>query len=187
MKKPEDIFEKIGIDQSQASLWSTVFKHKITLKKGEIWLKEGEVCQHLGIIVKGMCRHGFTNSEGDDITRWVSLESDIITSLSSFISGDRSNESIQAIATSEILFADKHDWLLFFSRYESVRQYWTKTLEQYLIGLEERLFNQISKKAQDRYNYLHNKYPRLIREVPNKYIASILGINSRHLSRLRLK
>lgn len=183
----EDIFIKIGVDQSQLSHFATVFKRRIGLKKGDIWLHEGDVCQHLGIIIKGMCRHGFVNKNGDDITRWVSLESDIITSLGSFTCGEKSNEKIQAIASTEILVAEKTDWNLFYNSNDYVRRFWTQALEHYLIGLEERLFNQISKNAQDRYIFLQKNYPRMVQEVPNKYLASILGIDPRHLSRLKLK
>ena len=66
-----------------------------------------------------------------------------------------------------------------------VRDFWTRSIEYYLIGMEARVYSLIALNAKSRYEQLLKDYPLLVSEVPNKYLASILGIESRHLSRLR--
>jgi len=186
LSSKHNIFAKFGLNERQSEQFLSLFQNEVSLKKGEFWLREGEVCQHLGIITEGMCRHFFTNENADEITRWVSLESDFVTSLGSFVRGSESNENIQAISPTKIMVVDKAAWNAFYRENEFARQLWTVALEDYLIGLEERLFSQISQKAQDRFAFLQQNYPRMVRQVPNKYLASILGVNPRHLSRLKL-
>jgi hypothetical protein len=51
--------------------------------------------------------------------------------------------------------------------------------------MEERVSSLIALNAKNRFEYLRNRYPKLVMNVPDKYLASILGIEPRHLSRLR--
>jgi CRP/FNR family transcriptional regulator, anaerobic regulatory protein len=182
------IVEKItqfGLDQNQALQISSIFKTEVFLKKNDIWLKENAVCEHLGFITAGMCRHFYINDNGDEITRWVSLENEFITSLGSFIRKMKTNENIQAIATSKIFVAQKEDWDAYCNDHEFARIFWTRAMEEYLIGMEERVYSFIALNAENRYKYLKNSYPGIVLNVPDKYLASILGIQPRHLSRLR--
>jgi hypothetical protein len=63
--------------------------------------------------------------------------------------------------------------------------FWTKAIQEYLIEIEARVYSLIALNAQSRYDRLIQNYPKLVSEVPDKYLASILGIKPRHLSRLR--
>jgi len=178
-------FITAGLDNKQAEKMAAVFK-VVTLRKMDYWLEENEVCNYLGFIVDGMCRHFFIDSKGDEITRWVSLEGQFVVSVGSFLQGTNSNESIQAIAPTTILNVSKDQWDVLYRNNEFARTFWVKSIQKYLIGLEDRLYSHISLDASERYNYLFRTYPHMIKKVPNKYLASILGVNPRHLSRLTL-
>lgn len=176
---------KSGFNQNQALQIIGLFKTEVNLKKNDLWLKENEICQHLVFITEGMFRHFYINEDGDEITRWVSLENAFITSLGSFIRQTKTKENIQAITPTKILVAKKEDWDVFCKDHEFARSFWTRAIEDYLIGMEERVFSLIALSAKNRFDYLKKSYPDLVMKVPDKYIASILGINPRHLSRLR--
>lgn len=95
------------------------------LEKGQFFSEEGKICKELGFITTGTCRH-FYNTENDDVTRWVVQEYEFITSLSSFITQNTSDENIQAIKPTEILVATKDDWEYLKAENEIVRTLWTK-------------------------------------------------------------
>lgn len=182
------IVEKIlqfGLDQNQALQISSIFKTEVILKKNDIWLKENTVCEHLGFITEGMCRYFYTNDNGDEVTRWVSIENEFTTSLGSLIRKIRTRENIQAISPAKILVAQKEDWEAFCKDHEFARIFWSKAIEGYLIGMEERVYSLIALNAKHRFENLRYNYPWLVKNVPDKYLASILGIKPRHLSRLR--
>ena len=67
-----------------------------------------------------------------------------------------------------------------------MQQLWTNELEQLCIGYESRIHNLIAANAQQRYLWLLQHEPRFLKEVPNKYLAKIIGVTPRHLSRLML-
>ena len=174
-----------GLDQNQAMQIISLFKTEVILKRNDYWLKENTICQQLGFITEGMCRHFYINDNGDEITRWVSLENEFITSLGSFIWKTKAKENIQTITPTKILVVQKEDWDVFYRDHEFARIFWTRAIEEYLIGMEERVFSLIALNARNRFEYLRNSYPKLMMNVPDKYIASIIGVNPRHLSRLR--
>lgn len=176
---------QLGLDQNQALQMTSLFKTEVNLKKNDFWLKRNMTCQKFGFIIDGMCRLFYINDKGNEITRWVSIENDFITSLGSFIRKTNTNEYIQAITTSKILVAQKEEWDSFCNDHEFARVFWTRSMEEYLIGLEERVYSLIALNGENRYKYLKKSYPSLVLNVPDKYLASILGIQPRHLTRLR--
>ncbi|HSA07695.1 MAG TPA: hypothetical protein P5556_11015, partial [Candidatus Gastranaerophilales bacterium] len=90
-----------------------------------------------------MCRYFYIDDNGDEVTRWVFLEKEFITSLGSFIRKIRTRENIQAISPAKILVARKEDWEAFCKDNEFARIFWTMAIEEYLLGMEERVHSLI--------------------------------------------
>ncbi|HMP99501.1 MAG TPA: Crp/Fnr family transcriptional regulator, partial [Cyclobacteriaceae bacterium] len=78
-------------------------------------------------------------------------------------------------------------WVNLYEKHPFLQRFWLKTIEYNYIGMEERVFHQIALSAEQRYQWMLENYPRFNKEVPAKYIASMLGITPRHLSRIRAK
>lgn|SRR5690606_38318332 len=53
------------------------------------------------------------------------------------------------------------------------------------IALQERVTNFLSMTAEEKYLFMINKYPDIINRVPQRHIASFLGITPESLSRVR--
>jgi CRP/FNR family transcriptional regulator, anaerobic regulatory protein len=85
----------------------------------------------------------------------------------------------------ELAVISRSSWMSLYEQHEFIRQFWTRNIEENYIGMEERVFNLIAKTAEERYCWMHGAQPRFIQEVPDKYLASMLGIHPRHLTRLR--
>jgi CRP-like cAMP-binding protein len=174
----------IGLTETQSDQFSAIFSETILLEKGEFFHKNGQVCKRLGFIVEGMCRY-YYDTEEEEVTRWVSFKNEFTGSLSSFISQKKSPENIQAITPAEVLIASKQDWQDLYHEQEFVRQIWVKHIEEYYIGMEDRIFNLIALTAEERYKWMLENQPKFNQYVPDKYVASMLGIKPRHLSRIR--
>jgi len=176
----------IGLTESQSEILGSIFKESILLEKGGFFHKKNQICRKLGFIVKGMCRY-YYDTEKDEVTRWVSLKNEFVTSLHSFISQDKSQEYIQAIQPTEILIATRQDWEDLYKEEEVVRQIWARNIEDNYLGMENRVRNLIAMTAEERYQWMLKNQPKFNQFVPDKYIASMLGIEPRHLSRIRAK
>ncbi len=108
-----------------------------------------------------------------------------MASYSSFITGDPSVETMQAISDSDLLVVRKADMEKLINGSHS----WTKFLkiiaEQQYLELEKRVFELQKNSAVQRYTSLLENQPSYIQLIPLQYLASYLGVTQRHLSRIR--
>jgi CRP/FNR family transcriptional regulator, anaerobic regulatory protein len=155
------------------------------LSKNSFFIKEGQICNRLAFVESGMFRHFYHTDEKAEVTRWVSLSNTFFTAFESFIMQIPSYENIQALKDSIICTIFKKDWHLLCDKIPFIKDLWAKNIEFHYMGMEERVYSLIALRAEKRYDLMCKKYPEFIEAVPLKYIASMLGIEPRHLSRIR--
>jgi CRP-like cAMP-binding protein len=86
----------------------------VLFNKGELLLEEGQVCEHIYFIRKGVVR-GFIKEGKRDITTWITAEGEMVSSILSFERKGSATENMQAIEDCELLALTlrlKH-WQLF--------------------------------------------------------------------------
>lgn len=156
------------------------------LSVGDNYVKKNQICDYIGFIESGMLRH-FYLQDGEEVTRWVSLENEFITALGSLISGEPCSHYLQAITNCRIWTLKKVDWAVLYQTHAAIRAFWLRGLEVNIMGFEDRIYQQLAGDAEQRYLFFINKYPAFLEKVPQKYIASMIGIKPESLSRLRKK
>lgn len=180
----QEKFKELGLNKEQSEKIASIFCHKLTLKKGEFFHKSGQLCDKIGLLTSGALRY-YYDIDRTEITRWVSLPGDFVTSLSSFMEQRVASESVSALQNSEIVYAKREEWLLIYNSEPFLQNLWTKTIEQNYIGMENRLYQTIALTAEQRYEWILKEYPQFNIHIQDKYLASMLGITPRHLSRIR--
>ena len=140
------LFIKFGLPAVQAEIFAEHFTVTEKLSSGKFFLKEGAICQKIGLVLKGKCRHFYNTKEGE-VTRWVALSENFTTSLGSFISQKPSVENIIAMEDTEIAIVPRASWLALYRHHEFIREFWARNIEANYIGMEERVFNLIAKSA----------------------------------------
>jgi len=155
-----------------------------SLQTDDYFLKEGQVCNKIGFLAKGMVRHFYVDAD-EETTRWVSLEGDFFISLASFITNQPSSHHLQAIAPSEVWELSKDKWQILYRDHAWVKELWARVLEINCVGFEDRVYQQLARSAEQRYEYMMTRFPDFIQKVPQKYIASMMGVKPESLSRLR--
>jgi len=155
------------------------------LSKGEFFIKEGNVCKEVAFIQSGVLRSFYVDANAYEHTYCITFPNQFMTAYSSFITGDKTVENIQAVSDVEILIVKKEVIdILVQSSINGLRLLKTIAEQQY-IQLEKRIFMYQKDSAKQRYVELLKNQPDYIKQIPVKYLASFLGITSRHLSRLR--
>jgi CRP-like cAMP-binding protein len=155
-----------------------------TVRKGKMLLKSGEVCHHLYFISKGAIR-GFIKDEEKDITTWISIDNEIVTSISGLNDQAPSIENMQAIENAELLSLSFTDLETLYRDHLEFNIVGRKLLQRYYQDAEGRAFIARIPGAEKKYQYFVQHYPHLINRVPIKYIASFLGVTLETLSRVR--
>ena len=158
--------------------------HPRKLERGDSWIRPGQVCGKIAFVQSGMLR-AFAETDTGSHTRWVFLTGEFITSVTSFGRQLPTEEHIEAIEDCELLEITHTDWMTISEQYPKLKTYWTKTLEELIACYESRLHSLLIGDAVGRYKYFLDHYPEFVLHVPQKYVAEMLGIAPRHLSRIR--
>lgn len=155
------------------------------LKKGDFFIREGQVSLEVGFLVSGLIRSYYTTNSGEEITYCFRFPNDMIAAYSSFITGNKTDENLQAISEVELLVFSKQE----LNKLANDSLNWTKFLKEIAelqyIELEKRIFQLQKTTALQRYEDLLQNQPEYVQKIPLQYLASYLGITQRHLSRIR--
>lgn len=157
----------------------------VTIKRNEFLLREGEVCRYGYFVVKGVLRLYSIDKKGEEHIIQFALEDWWISDVSSMISGKASIYNIDALEDSDILQIDKNSFEKFISLSPKFEKMFNLGSQKSRIALQERVTNFLSMTAEEKYLFMINKYPDIINRVPQRHIASFLGITPESLSRVR--
>jgi CRP/FNR family transcriptional regulator, anaerobic regulatory protein len=161
-----------------------VLKH---YKKGDFIVKEGEFCDRIHIIRKGLVISYYTFND-KRVNSWVGIDGQLGTSINSFFRGEVSKENIECIedtfteslSFSEIEFALSH--------YKDMIKLQVEILKYYIVISEIRSIMTKIPSAIGRYEFYKQNYnPKIIERLPKKYLASLLNMRPETLSRLSLQ
>jgi CRP/FNR family transcriptional regulator, anaerobic regulatory protein len=149
-----------------------------------IFQKEGEVCEKVGILHKGLVRNYF-NRNNRECTSWFDSDGHLIGSMYSFFSQTGYSESIEMLEDSilfETTFEKVNHTRVLFKDFDILID---KVILHGYINIEERTKNLMAYTAVERYKLFFDTYPDLINRIPVKHIASFLGVTPETLSRIR--
>lgn len=161
------------------------FSEKI-LRKGDFWVKEGDLNTDVLFLNKGMIRTYFVKNEIEK-TFDLTIENQIVTATESYSFGMPSRDFLQAIEDCHLCVIAKENLDILFSQSAKWERLGRLIFEGYTISQEVRLRSFISETAQERYERLAKYQPELIQRTPQIYLANFLGITPQSLSRLRRK
>jgi CRP/FNR family transcriptional regulator, anaerobic regulatory protein len=154
------------------------------LKKGEFILRGGEVCNHVTFLNKGFVRvYNVVNDE--ELTANFAFEGNYVTDYTSFVSRQPSLDNIVAMEDLEILQLNYNDMQAAYEKYPVWQKFGRLIAEYILIFATERSRTFLFLSPEERYLKLMKDRPKVIANVPLKYIASYLGITPEALSRIR--
>lgn len=155
-------------------------------KKGAHFHRQGDICRSIAFIVEGACVLQYI-IDGKVYVRWAGLKNTFATSIASFFNEEVSNNEIVFLTDAVVYEIDKARFDLLIEKYPAFQKLAFRTLVEELQKYQYLTDLLITTNGTERYLRFRQKYPHFIQEVPQKYIASILGMDPRHLSRIRRK
>ncbi|MDO5616453.1 MAG: Crp/Fnr family transcriptional regulator [Cruoricaptor ignavus] len=153
-------------------------------KKGDYFLKQGQVISNLFVIEKGLVRVFFVKN-GKEINSWFATENEIVSSILPLYFNKPSFENIQFLEDSFIYSVSANDLNKIYETYPEFNEIGRKIAEKLCGILEERMVSLHTETAEERYKSLIGKNPDLLQRVALGHIASYLGITQETLSRIR--
>lgn len=160
----------------------------LTLRKllpRQYLLQQGEICKHESYVCSGFLRSFYVDDNGDEHTLHFAMEDWWISDSSSFIPQVPSRINIVAQEAAVVLQIDRTGIEQLYNDIPAFERFWRVLNQQALISQDQRILNAISMTGAERYEALIAKYPTLEQRLPQKHIASFLGITPVFLSQIR--
>jgi len=154
------------------------------LPRKSFYLKQGQISRHIAFVEKGLLRCYYEKNE-KEVCSWFMKEGDVIISVESFFKQTISYENIQALEDCTLYYIDFNELQYIYQHFPEFNFTGRVLAENYYALSEQRLYSIRMQRGKERYDYLINNFPELIRRVPSKYLASYLGISEFTLSRIR--
>jgi CRP-like cAMP-binding protein len=173
----------IDLAPGEIDIIHRLFKEK-TIKKGEFFLAEGQVCKYVGFIVKGIMRY-YINYNGEDKTYEFAQENNFVCNNESFIPQTPSSKIIQALEDCDILQISYDDLQLFYTSVGQAERFGRLVTEQVFINTLQGLSSFYTDTPEDRYENFIKTHPDLQQRISQYHIASYVGVKSQSLSRIR--
>jgi CRP-like cAMP-binding protein len=156
-----------------------------TVSRGSTLLAVGEVCRHAYFVVEGCLRSYVIDEKGKEHIIQFAPENWWISEQISLMYDEPSMYFIDAVEDSALLelnadFFDQLHQLVPQSAAMSSRLQWNS-----LRSFQKRLVSHLSASGEERYVSFIKTYPQLALRLPQKMIASYLGVTPESLSRIR--
>lgn len=154
--------------------------------KGTILTRTDSIENKLYFIGNGIFRLYF-EAENKDITMNLGFPGSFISSYSSFLTQLESEFILESMTDTEFIFLTKEDMTELYHTTSCGNQLGLIFTEGNFLYLSKRETDFLVKSPTERYLDLFDEQPRLIQEIPQKYLASYIGITPQALSRIRAK
>lgn len=160
------------------------FQHR-WVPKGTPLLRPGEVCRELLFVQSGCLRLYYLTPTGADVSVWFAFPGYLTSELTSFLSGQPAHYAVEAMTDTEVLYLPHATLRALYARHPTLSDMMRNVWEYVIVNVIRRFTARQQDPAEQRYRDLLAQQPRYVQLIPQKYLASYLGITPSSLSRIR--
>ncbi|AEW00051.1 Crp/Fnr family transcriptional regulator [Niastella koreensis] len=162
------------------------------VKRKEFLLREGAVCNFEWYVNQGCFRSFYVDKKGLEHNIYFAIEDWWVSDLYSRTVQEPSNVSIIALEDSEVIQIKQADLEAFMLEVPAMERFFRLSYQQSLVSQHLKNLRLLSMNGEERYIHFREKYPALAKRIPQKHIATFLGLtpeffNTIHARVLRLK
>ncbi len=186
MEKIKLYFTNIGFDDIESDLIVSNFKLRL-FNKGDLFVREGEKSLLLGFIETGQFQYYSVTDQGEEKTTYIALQNTFVASLLTYLTETPARENIRALVNTRLWVVEKQAVLKLQNQIPAFKDFYIKLIEYQICCIDKSRLDFVTLTGEQRYEKFCKEEPDMLQQVPLQYIASMLGITPRHLSRLRKK
>ena len=179
----DSIQNLITLSPAERDLVTSLFKEK-AYKKGDFFLKEGQICKQVGFIAKGLMRY-YINHDGEEKTYAFSQENDYVCNYESFLPQSPSSKIIQALEDSDVFVISRDDLQIFYTKVRAGERFGRLAIGAVFIQLLEGITAFYTETPALRYERFLKNHADLQQRISQYHIASFVGVKPQSLSRIR--
>ena len=166
--------------------FSELFRPKV-LKKGECFIRQGQIAKEIGFLKSGIIRGFYRNNEAVEYNKHFFTSPCFIGGYASLITGTPNQIIQEALTDCNILVAKFADIQNLYKTCPDIERGARILAEHFFVQKEQREIEIVLLDAEKRYQIFQKDFPQLEQLIPQYHIASYLGITPTQLSRIRRK
>jgi len=156
-------------------------------KSKTILLHAGEVSKHTYFVNSGIIRSFNINDNIIEHVLHFACEGWWIGDMYSYISEKPSTLFIEVLEDAEVLSISKENHQQLYQQIPKLERFFRILAENSLVAHQERLMDNLSLSAEERFEKMCRKYPSLIQKVAQKHLASYIGVTPEFFSKMKSK
>jgi CRP-like cAMP-binding protein len=156
-------------------------------KAKTILLNTGEICKNSYFINSGVVRSFNINDNIVEHVLSFACSGWWIGDMYSLLSQKPGNLFIEVLEDAEVVLLSKEHQELLYLEIPKLERFFRILTENSLVANQERLMNNLSLTAEERFEKFCKKYPTLVQKVPQKQIASYIGVTPEFFSKMKSK
>lgn len=157
------------------------------VRKGQFLVHEGAVSRCTNFVTQGSVRTYFIDLNGQEHIVQFAIEGWWISDLNSFIMQVPATFNVQAIEDSVVLELPFDSLEMLYEKVPKLERYFRAITQRAFVSFQQRVVQNISMSAEERYLAFQAKYPKLELRIPQKLVASYLGISAEFLSKIKTR
>ncbi|OJV13382.1 MAG: Crp/Fnr family transcriptional regulator [Dyadobacter sp. 50-39] len=182
--------EILPVDDQTRVLFQQKLK-VVKIPKGKILLSEGEICDKLWFLQSGLVRgyHFAPDGQGNlrDVTDWFAREAEFFHAADSFLKQVPSRECIETLEPGVLIYITRTDLYQLYSNHPEACCIGRIIAEKLLLTHQDLLRDMRTLSAPEKLESFRTRSRELFNRVPQKYIASYLGISENYVSKLKAR
>ena len=182
----QNINRHIQLNNTETDFFISILQTK-KLRRKEFLLRQGDTCKTENFIVKGCVRTYTIDENGFEHIVMFGIEDWWVGDLYSFLTQSPATYFIDALEDTEVLQISKSNLDQLFERVPKFERFFRLILQNAFIAQQQRINQNLSYTAEQRYLDFITKQPNLEQRLSQKQVAAYLGITPVFLSMIRKK
>ena len=154
-------------------------------KSKTLLLNAGEICKYSYSVNSGLLRSFNINDNIVEHVLSFACEGWWIGDMYSLLSQKPGNLFIEVLEDAEVVLLSKENQEILYTEIPKLERFFRILTENSLVSNQERLMDNLSLTAEERFEKFCKKYPTLIQKIPQKHIASYIGVTPEFFSKMK--
>jgi CRP-like cAMP-binding protein len=181
-----NINQVVQLDEHETEFLESILI-KRPFKQGELVVESGDPARYMMFVNDGYLMTYFTDQNGTDHVVQFASGGWWVGDIYSLSREARTRYTTKGLCDGELLLLPRSAQNQLLDTYIKFERYFRITFQNSLLRQQLRFIESYSASAEERYLSFITTYPDIQQYVPQKYIASYLGITAEFLSKIRRK
>ncbi len=182
----ENIAKHVSLTPEEQALFLSKLETN-TYKPKTILLNAGEVCKHSYFVNSGILRSFNINDNIVEHVLSFACEGWWMSDMYSFFSQKPGQLFIEVLEDAEVVSLSKENQEQLYHDIPKLERFFRILIENSLVANQQRLMDNLSLPAEERFEKFTTKYGNLVHKVPQKQIASFIGVTPEFFSKMKAR